>query len=192
LRQIAALGRNPAEKNVMRLAIERAMDRIVNEMEESTEFTNEIGGAGLADATAGARRMATLLREVELGTDVVVRRSRLTAIREKLAVACQSRFTNGVNEGLATPLTEALEPLDGAGQTGLENCARELRRLEIVARQLSGSASYDQELQRASVVVGDAAASGMLTPTRHLRLIEILLGPEAAEIMYWQGKEPVE
>ncbi len=192
LRQIAALGRNAAEKIAMRLAIEHAMDRVVNEMDESVEFANEIGGVGLVDATAGARRMATLLREVEVDTNAVIQRSRLTTIREKLDAACRSRFAHGVKEGLVAPLSQALEPLDAACQAGLETCARDLRRLEIVARQLSGPASYDQELQRASEVVRVAAESGMLTPMRQLRLIEILLGPEAAEIMYWRDKDPVD
>ena len=190
LRQIVSSNRNPADKIMMRQAIDREMDRAVTEMENSAEFANEIGRAGLDDATAEIRRMTTLLREVELDTSAVIRRSRLQSIREKLGQACQMRFANGMKDGLVTPLTAALGPVDSAGQNGLESCARDLRRMEIVARKVSDSGSYEQQMKHASDTVRAAAASGTLTLVRQLRLIEILFGPEAAELMYWEGKAP--
>jgi hypothetical protein len=191
LRKIASLCRNPAEQAMMRQAIEREMDRVVSDMENSPAFGEEIARAGLADAATEVRRITALLREMERETNAVMRRSRLKAIREKLDVACQERFTTGVSEGLVAPLDEARAPVDGAMQRGLETSARDLRRLEIVARKIaSNPGAYDHQLQRASEALKEAAAAGTLTPVRQLRLIEILFGSEAAELLYWERNPP--
>ncbi len=85
---------------------------------------------------------------------------------------------------MVAPLAAASGALDGAGQTQLENCTRDLRALEVVARKVGGPASYDQLLLQASDAVLAAADAGTLSPLRKIRLIEILSGPEAAEALY--------
>jgi hypothetical protein len=191
LRKIASSSRSPVDKIMMRQAIEQEMDHALTDMEASVGFADEIGCAGLADATAGVSRMATLLREVELDTDAAVQRPRLKAIREKLNLACQARFATGVSEGLVAPMSAASAPVNGAAQTALESCARDLRRMEIVARKVGDPASYDRQLQRASEAARVAAGSGILTEMRHLRLTEILLSSDAAERLYDSGRASV-
>jgi hypothetical protein len=45
-------------------------------------------------------------------------------------------------------------------------------------------ASRDRLLSQATEAVRAAAEAGILTPVRHCRLVEILLGSEAAEALY--------
>jgi hypothetical protein len=66
----------------------------------------------------------------------------------------------------------------------MESCGRDLRALETEARKVGGVARYDRLLQEATDAVMEAAAAGILTPVRKLRLIEILAGPEAAAALY--------
>jgi hypothetical protein len=188
LRRIVSSNRSPAEKIVLRQAIDRAMERMLSGMEVPAAFTHDIGGAGLAGATAQLRQMTTLLREIEQDTSAGIPRSRLRAIRETLDDACRTRFTSGIRDGLVAPLSGHSPPVDGAGQTGLEDCARDLRGLAAVAREVGDSASYDGQLRQASEAVREAAAAGTLTPVRQMRLVEILLGPEAAAALYWKNK----
>jgi len=65
LRRIVSSNRSPAEKIVLRQAIDRAMERMLSGMEVPAAFTHDIGVAGLAGATAQLRQMTTLLREIE-------------------------------------------------------------------------------------------------------------------------------
>jgi len=67
-----------------------------------------------------------------------------------------------------------------------------LRGLAAVAREVGDSASYDGQLRQASEAVLKAAAAGILSPVRQMRLVEILLGPEAAEALYWKNKAPAD
>ncbi len=82
------------------------------------------------------------------------------------------------------PLAALSVPLDGPAQTALESVARELRKLEMMARKLGDPAGYDALLRTASEAVVTAADAGTMTPMRKYRLIEILAGPEAAEALY--------
>ena len=184
LRRLASLSSHPAEKAVLRQAVATGMDRVLTRMEESDGLDAEVGQASLPDATGEVRRIAVLLTEIEDDPDFAKQRQRVHGIRAKLDRACRARFASGMEEGLISPLTATTDPVDGAGQTKLENRARDLRSLEKAGRKIGGGGSYDRQLVQAAELVLKAAETGMLTPVRRLRLIEILSGVEAAEAMY--------
>jgi hypothetical protein len=125
-----------------------------------------------------------LLREIEGDPASAAHWPRLKAIREKLSGVCRDRFARGISEGLVAPLAAASSPLDATGQTELETHARELRKLDAVARGIGNPADYDRQLRLASEAVRAAGDAGTLTPMRKLRLIEMLAGSDVAEALY--------
>ncbi len=172
------------EKALLRQAMASATENVLADMESGPLITDEIGRGSLADAGDGVRRVITLLAELEQETDAAKHRPRLRVIRERLDQACRARFADGMRESLVAPLADAIGPVTQAGQIRLETCARELRALETAARKVGGSDCYDQMLPAAAEAVKAAAEAGNLTPVRTLRLIEILSGPEVAEVYY--------
>ena len=110
-------------------------------------------------------------------------RPRIKAIRDSLDEACQSRFADGLNDGLLAPMAAAQGPVNAAAQIRLEDCARDLRTLETAARKLGSGVNYDRMLEQAAEAVRSASDSGTLSHIRQIRLLEILAGPEAAEAM---------
>ena len=181
---IAGAGRTSDEKDVLRGSVDNALASVLTHMERDSGFAHEIGHGTLTEAGVEVRRVLTLLREIETDKSFSSHWPRLKAIRHKLAEVCRTRFARGVREGLVAPLAAASRPVDGPAQTALESSARELRKLETMARKLGDPAGYDELLRSASDTVLTAADAGNLTPMRKYRLIEILAGPEAAEALY--------
>ena len=190
LRRLVSLGGNPAEKAVLRQAVATGIDCVLTRKEESDGLDDEVGQVPLPDATDEVRRIAVLLKEIEDDPDFAQQRQRVHFIRAKLDRACRARFAGGREEGLISPLTATTDPVNGAGQTKLENRARDLRSLEKAGRKIGGGDSYDRQLAQATDIVLKAAEAGVLTPVRRLRLIEILSGVEAAEALYDLDRVP--
>jgi hypothetical protein len=184
LRRIVTATRSQAEKALMQKAMDHGLDLALSHMERDTGFVDMIGHGVLAEVSDEVRRVTTLLREVESDPGSSGHWPRVKAIREKLSDVCQDRFIRGVQENLVAPLEAAAGPVDGAGQTELEARARELRKLDAVARKIGRPADYDRQLMVASEAVRAAAEAGTLTPMRKLRLIEMLAGSDAAEALY--------
>jgi hypothetical protein len=153
-------------------------------MEPDAGSLSEIGHGQIADASAATRRVLTLLSQIEANKAFSNHLPRLRAIRRHLNDVCRTRFARGVQESLVAPLAACTDPLDAPAQSALEEVARELRKLELMARKLGDPAGYDALLRTASNAVVTAADSGTLTPMRKYRLIEILAGSDAAEAMY--------
>jgi hypothetical protein len=187
LGNIAGAGRSSDEKDLLRAAVDSAVAAVLTHMERDTGFVHEIGHGALAEAGAAVRRVLTLLREIEADKSFADHWPRLNAIRHKLDDVCGTRFARGVREGLVVPLTAAAVPVDGPAQTALESSARELRKLETMARKVGDPAGYDTLLRTATDAVLTAADAGTLTPMRKYRLIEILAGSEAAEALYFKA-----
>jgi hypothetical protein len=187
LRRIAGSGRSPDENAVLRRAMDRGMEAVLSQMERSTAFVQDIGNGILAEVAGEVSRVTTLLREIEADTIWAGHWPRLKGIRNKLDDVTRTRFARGVRDGLVGPLITAPGPIAGAEQTALESCARNLRKLEMAAPKAGGSTSYDGLLRLASDAVVTAAEAGILTPMRTYRLIEILVGPDAAEAMYLEA-----
>ena len=184
LGSIAGTGRSPDEKDLLRAAVDSAMAAVLTHMERDTGFTHEIGRGSLADAGTEARRVLTLMRQIEADKSFSEHWPRLKTIRQKLDEVCRTRFARGVRDNLVAPLAAGSGPVDGPAQTALESVARDLRKLEMTARTVGNPAGYDALLRTASQTVAAAADAGTLTPMRKFRLIEILAGSEAAEVLY--------
>jgi hypothetical protein len=176
--------RNIAEKALLQQATARGMELVLDQIESPSGIMDEIARAPLAAVGDPVRRIATFLREMGAQTAAPAHRGRLHAIREKLDQTCRARFADGIAEGLVQPLAAASGQWDGADQTQLEICARDLRTLETLARKVGGTVNYDQLLLQASETVQAAAKAGTLTQVRKFRLIEILSGSEVASAMY--------
>jgi hypothetical protein len=189
LRRLAVAGRNADERTLLNQIIERETDRALREIEDADDLAGEFARVGLEDATFRARRMITLSRILASDASAAMR-SRLRAVRDKLGVACVARFAEGVRDGLVAPLAAAPHKLDAVGQRRLENAARELRKLEIVGHDFGDPSGYAAQSRVAAEAMRLAVASGGLAPIRHLRLVEILFGADAAEALYWRDKAP--
>ena len=74
--------------------------------------------------------------------------------------------------------------MDSAAQSGMETSVRDLRLLETAARDIGSAGHYRAQLEKATATVSAAAAAGILTPVRQVRLVELLAGPEAADALY--------
>jgi hypothetical protein len=186
LRQIAASSQNLAERSALQQAVASGLDKTLHHLDSETGLSDEIGRAVLAEVGDDVRRISAFLSELDLDTAAAKHRPRLAEIRQKLDKACRSRFAGGLTEGLVMPLAVASGPMDAAGQTQLETCARDLRTLETAARKVGGAVSYDKMLLQASEAVRAAAGAGTLSVVRRLRLTEILAGSEAAIALYDQ------
>jgi hypothetical protein len=184
LRQIASARLNAAERSVWQQGLVRGTERVLVQMERPSGLIDEIEHAPLRDVGDHVRRMAELMHAIEDDTGAHVHRPRLKAIRDRLDAACRVRFAEGIEAGLVAPLTTASGAMDGAGQTDMERCARDLRTFETVARKMGGAVTYDQLLDRAAESVQAAAAAGTLTPIRKFCLVEILSGSDVATAMY--------
>jgi hypothetical protein len=185
LRQIVASGGSAGEKASLRQAIADGTAGAIDALDSGSGFLEEIATGSLSDAGDGARRIIALLGDLELDGGSIKNRSRLSEVRQKLDQACRTRFADGLRDGLVTPLADAAGPMDGAGQTQLEACARDLRVLETAARTVGDAAGYDRLLRSAAEAVETIEH---LSPVRKLRLVEILSGPEAAEALYSTGR----
>lgn len=187
LGSIAGAGRTSDEKDALRAAMDSAVTAVLTHMERDTGFVHEIGHGPLAEASVEVRRVLTLLCGIEADRSFADHWPRLKAIRHKLDEVSATRFAHGVREGLVAPLTSSSAPVEGPAQTALENSARELRKLETMARKVGDPAGYDVLLRTATDAVMTAADAGTLTPMRKYRLIEILAGTEAAEALYFKA-----
>ena len=184
LQRLIASNRGTADSARLRQAMDRGVDGMLCRMEVATGFDAEIRQGQLRGAGQEVRRIGALLRDIDGEPDVARHRPRLKSIRLKLDQACRTRFGEALIEGFVTPLTAAAEPLTAMEQTGIEGQIRDLRALETAARKIGGATVYDALLEQAATTARSAAATGVLTPVRHMRLVEILAGPEAAEALY--------
>lgn len=185
LRRIVAAGRGPDQQAKMRNAMDSGIAAVLTGLEQSAG----LGEIVLGGAAGGVRRVTTLLREIENDPASARHWSRLRSIRDSLGVVCRDRAAREVKDGLVGPLARASGPpasgpIRATAQMGFEDCARDLRKLAAAARNIGDATGYDPLLRQAIDAVGSAASAGVLTPMRHYRLIEILAGSDAAEVLY--------
>jgi hypothetical protein len=184
LGRMAEAGRTSDERSSLRGAVDSAVAAVLTRMERDAGFLHEIGHGQIADSGAATRRALTLLGQIEANKAFSGHLPRLKTIRRHLDDVCRNRFARGVHESLVAPLAACSDPLDAPAQSAFETVARELRKLELMARKLGDPAGYDALLRTASNAVVTAADAGTLTPMRKYRLIEILAGSDAAEALY--------
>lgn len=155
--------------------IGRAAEQAIDFMLDRMEAALQPGGVG-AETSRALQRFAILLeRLLPSGPGHRPHRQRrVDLLRRRLLDACRAHYAAGLAEGLVAPLAD---PREGRTETRLEPLARDLRRLEIAARRLGHAEAFDS-LARAAV---EQIASGPSPlSVGRARLIEILLGPEAA------------
>jgi hypothetical protein len=184
LRRLVDQSPAPAEKALLRKAMDRATGDLLDDMESRSDLAEGLRDGSLADVGTEVRRIAGLLQDINQDASAAQHRAKVSGIREKLDVVCRGRFVEGMNTGLVGPLAAATAPVDTAGQKRLETCARDLRTIETTGRKLGNTASYDALLLKASEAVQAAADSGNLGIMRAVRLAEILSGPAMAEEIY--------
>jgi hypothetical protein len=167
---------------LMRLAAGQATEVLLERL-EAQGGTESLAAAGrLDDAGTEVRRAATLLEALdEAGPPE--RRRRLAAIRQRLEQSCRSRFSSGLENGVAAPL-KAMGPSPAQEELAdVENTARGLRQLESAARKLGGGAFYDQLLHDAVAAVRASPADGALGLADKVRLVEILASSDEADAL---------
>nr|WP_321984003.1 hypothetical protein [uncultured Lichenicoccus sp.] len=179
LRRLVARLPEPDERALLQRALARATGHMLDAMEHGSGFAKGIATGAAADVADHVRRTVSQLAVLP-ATDG----SRGQVIRRRLDLACRTRFADELEQGLLAPIGLASGPVESASQDRLEACARDLRAIETVARQIGGATTYDALLQQAADAVATAAEAGMLSPMRHVRLIELLQGPEAAYALY--------
>lgn len=105
------------------------------------------------------------------------RKSRAAALRRSLEAHCRQRFqaelTNELLPGAA--LLTAAAPSEAL--LGLEDAARDLRRLEAIGRMAGSSTHYERALADSAAILSAIAPDARAVDIA--RLIEILQGPEA-------------
>jgi hypothetical protein len=184
LRRLVDQNSIPAEKALLRQAMDRATGDLLDDMESRSDLVEGLRDRSLADVGSEVRRIAGLLQGINQDVSAVRHRAKVSGIREKLDAVCRGRFVDGMETDLVGPLAAATAAVDTAGQKQMETCARDLRTIETAGRKLGDPAAYDTLLFKASEAVQAAAGSGNLGTMRAVRLVEILSGPEMAEEMY--------
>jgi len=184
LRRMITMSQDANQQRVLQVSLDRGMEQMFVRMEDEAGLAKELGQASVEGAGQEVRRLANLLDDLDNDPAMRRHKPRLKAIRDRVDATCQARFADGVASGLVTPLAAASVPVAGSMQTSLEGRARALRVFEIAARSIGGGAKYDAMLDQAARAVEAAGGSGALTQGRMVRLVEILLGPEAAEALY--------
>ena len=184
LQRLIVSGRGTADSAMLRQAMDQSLDGMLRDLESGSGLENEVLRVPLRHAGQEAQRIVNLLLDIDNEPDAARHRPRLKAIRLKLDQDCRTLFGDELAAGLVTPLATAGQPLTAADQTGIEVKIRELRALETAARKIGGAKVYDALLAQAAATARTAAETGILTQVRHMRLVEILAGPEAAEALY--------
>jgi hypothetical protein len=158
-----------------------AIETLLHRFDQEDHIETRIGGASLEAAGAAADRIASLLQHLETAKPGPWRREQILAVRRRLDVNCRSRFARGL-------LDELLAPLD-RGHSGspnietLEAAARGLRILETACRLVGSGSFYDRLLGRTAEAIRDATMGDRLSPADQRRLVEILVGSDAALAM---------
>jgi hypothetical protein len=165
---------------LMRHASEQATDVLLDQLEAPGGAEGQLGGRDLAEAGATARRLTLLLGALDGETLSPERHARLTAVRQRIRIGCQSLFTERLSTDLLEPLQACVAGSGPEAGWDLEDAARGLRALETEARRAGGEKLYDTLLGRAADMVREKIAAGDLDRTGGLRLMEIVAGAEVA------------
>lgn len=168
----------PQAEAAVRQASRVATETLLVGLEAHGGAENVVASSELADAVLAVRRTVTLLDQLAQHGDLPQMRSRVQAIRQRLDAGCRRRFAHAMATEFLALLRQPAAGDDDGAVSGLEATARHLRGLESEARSIGGGAGYDASLRDAAAVVR-AEASTMSMAAR-VRLVEILVGPEAA------------
>jgi hypothetical protein len=178
---LLATTRTGAEADGIRAALDDAVETLLHRFDQEDHLETRIGAASLESAGTAADRIASLLQHLETRKPDRRRREQLVAARRRLDVNCRTRFTRGL-------LDELLAPLDRGCRASpdiptLEAAARGLRILETACRVVGSGSGYDRLLGQTAAAIRDATMRDRLSPVDQRRLVEILVGSDAALAM---------
>lgn len=178
LPQLASLLATPsgAAGPQVKVALDQAIDSLLDQLTAEDGAQAQIAGAGLAEASVAVRRIATLLQQIEDGTVRSARRAQVAVIRQQVDAGCRARFATGLQDQVLARLHMATDQ----DVPALEAAARGLRALETEARVMGGGSAYDRMLSQAAEAI---KAENGLDRTDQVRLVEILAGSDAALAM---------
>jgi hypothetical protein len=169
----------------LRQAGQEATDALLAGLESDGAMEAAVAGSDLADAAHEVRRTVTLLQQLAQRTDVPQMRARGQAIRQRLDAGCRRRFAHAMATEFLPLLRQPPTGTDAAATHALEATARHLRELESEARVVGGADTYDTQLRQAAAAV--QAGGAAMSLTARARLVEILVGPEAAMALLGQS-----
>ena len=161
------------ERSQARLAADAALDRALMRAEAS------LTASDMPPTLAELSRLAELLNVLDQPGPAgrPSRKPTIAALRRNLEAHCRLRFQEELTNELLPGATMLSAITSSEALIGLEDAARDLRRLEAIGRITGGSAHYERAL------ADSAAALPALAPGARAvdlaRLIEILQGPEA-------------
>jgi hypothetical protein len=170
-----------AEADAVRAAIEDAVEALLHRFDQQDHMEMRIGAASLEAAGMAADRIASLLQYLETAKPGGRWREPVLAARRRLDVNCRTRFARGLLDELLAPLDRGCSaPPD---IEALEAAARGLRILETAGRLVGSVSFYDRLLGRTAAAIRDATMGDRLSPADQRRLVEILVGSDAALAM---------
>jgi hypothetical protein len=135
--------------------------------------------AALPAATTQLRRIVTLLDAIGAHGPAQrpSMRSRTEDLRRAMDTMCRSRFEQEASDHALAAAMLANSETSTADLQATEAAMRELRVFETVARRLGGPDHYDRVLRKTAAQIGALQAAPLID---RVRLVEILVGPEAA------------
>ncbi|GAC1343808.1 MAG: hypothetical protein NVSMB18_20320 [Acetobacteraceae bacterium] len=152
-------------------ATEQAISATLDDLEPALEQIET------ADPTAAVGQAVQLAMMFD-ALDTPTRRTHITALRADAARLCQERLERTVQQGLLEPLTATSSP-SSIDFPAIETTARGVRKLGAAAQRLGGQRSLERFMQL-SVTAILALDSPAIDPVDRIRLLEILVGPDAA------------
>jgi hypothetical protein len=171
------------EATAIQAALDGAADLLLRQLGQEDSTESRIATGTLADAGVAVSRMAALLRHLDVPDATPRRRDRLRAVRQRLEADCKARFASGLEDEVLAPLLHLGVPPAPADIPALESAARGLRVLETEARIVGSGSTYDVLLGKAAEAIKDRAMRDRLSRADQLRLVEILVGSDAALAM---------
>ena len=160
----------------LRMAAEQAMDFVVDRLETTAPLPRD-----LVEAERDVSRLAVLFDDLESRSrERPSRLARLRRARERADAECRAAFGEALSEQVLLP-AGGLASADDATVIHLEGAAHSLRRMEQAARRIGGAAHYDRALQACAEQLAPQNGDGRETRMDRARLVEILLGSEAAQ-----------
>jgi hypothetical protein len=140
-------------------------------------------GSSVELATQHLRCTAIMLHDLDShAAHRPVRRARIERVRRKLDIACRTRLGKELDTRLLGPAAGVASASETEVAT-LEAAAHALRRFVVTARQIGGAGQYDAQLRCAAEALRPIATEPAAACAHRTRLVEILLGPEAALAM---------
>jgi hypothetical protein len=175
-----------AEADAVHAAMDDAVELLLRQLDQVDHIERFIAAGSLEDAAKAVGRFASLLTHLETTKAARRRREQLAAARQRLDAGCSARFATGLQDEVLAPLDQV--PVGAADLAALEAAARGLRMLETEGRVVGSGPIYDRLLGTASDAIRDGRMHERLSPADQRRLVEILVGPDAALAMLDQAR----